>query len=93
MTTSCTKNTVCRCLNLQLFCKIKQRQTRFDKISATINNNPAKNDEVLPKKKKIFTTSKVEQSAYFNFFWKFLIITSKKVEINEFLAGNNGNNF
>ena len=45
-----------------------------------------KNDQELPKK-NIFTTSKVEHSAYFKLFWKFLIITSKKVKINEILAG------
>ena len=51
-----------------------------------------KNDQELPKK-NIFTTSKVEQSAYFKHFWKLLIITSKKVKINEILAGKNVNNF
>ena len=40
----------------------------------------------LFQKKNIFTTSKVEQSEYFELFWKFLIITSKKVKINEILA-------
>ena len=45
-----------------------------------------KNDQERPKK-NIFTTSQVEQSEYFKLFWKFLLITSKKVKINEILLG------